>query len=669
GVKPLEHSDSVLAVAFVPGPDGGSFVSVSADGKLRRQGRRGDGQRELKQLGDLLPEQALSIALAEFSPDGRMLATVDSDQKVVRLWSLGGAEPVQLKEPEGGEKVLSIAFSPDAKVLVASDTMKGGVVRIHRWNTDTAKDEPLEYRDDNVKLAVVACADGGKIAVGDSRGGIRRWDGQKWLPPLAPTQGESADEQTRSRGEPAVITALAYLQDSSRIASLNNRGRIRLWDQDASRQPRSSPAPGNAALSLKFSPDGKKLAVASPMGSVSLLDVKNLEEGGGWLEEEMAPTLQGHVGAVRAVAFAADSAPGTYLIATGSDDKSVRLWEVSPQTETRVRKESDAVSLVTFSPDGRWLAIGRRGRDWNLSVSLHEVVSDGALSLRERSGEPIPGVMNFVFSPDGKSFATYGDTGEIRLWDVATRQPVLLGTAKPTLVMPNRPQGPDASVPEALPSAMAFRGDGAVLGIWSPNEGITLFDTVNRRKLGPQENAVSKQGLKVKSAAFSPDLKTLVLGYDNGSVSRFETETGRPQSLPKQTTSPVSAVAFSSDGLRLVTGSADTKLVIWNTSGEIWKVVLILNGQSSAVTSLAFAAKDGGRRLVSGGNDGSGSVNIWDIDPAHLDLHRELWSSGMRKRQQLATLSGPHGPALAVALSPDGKVLAVGSADGTVKLW
>ncbi|KAJ3992784.1 WD40-repeat-containing domain protein, partial [Lentinula boryana] len=114
-------------------------------------------------------------------------------------------------------------------------------------------------------------------------------------------------------------------------------------------------------------------------------------------------------------------------------------------------------------------------------------------------------------------------------------------------------------------------------------------------------------------------------------------------------TSGVNAVAFSPDGKRIVSGSDDDSIRIWNAdTGEV--IGNPLQGHSNAVTSVAFSPD--GKKIVSGSDDSS--IRIWDTDTGEaisvpLQGHLDWVNS--------------------VAFSPDGKTIISGSRDKTIRIW
>ncbi|MCP4450071.1 MAG: protein kinase, partial [Planctomycetes bacterium] len=109
----------------------------------------------------------------------------------------------------------------------------------------------------------------------------------------------------------------------------------------------------------------------------------------------------------------------------------------------------------------------------------------------------------------------------------------------------------------------------------------------------------------------------------------------------------VSSVAFSPDGKRIISGSRDNTLQLWDASSG--SEVMILRGHEDAVTSVAFSPD--GQRIVSGSSEGT--LRLWDSE------------SG----SEMMTLRGHEAPVVSVAFSPDGQRIASGSSDKTLKVW
>ena len=300
--------------------------------------------------------------------------------------------------------------------------------------------------------------------------------------------------------------------------------------------------------SVSFSPDGTLLASGSYDATVKLWDVATYTN---------IATLR-HTGSVESVAFSPD---GT-LLASGSYDATVKLWDVATYTNiATLEGHTSSVESVAFSPDGKTLASGG-GRGFDGEVKLWDVATYTNIATLEGHTSSVESV---AFSPDGKTLASGGGLFDktVKLWDVAT------GTNIATL------EGHTSSV-----ESVAFSPDGKTLasGGGLSDKTVKLWDVATGTNIATLEGHTSS----VESVAFSPDGKTLASGtgavtvngkFVEGTVTLWDVATRTYIAILQGHTGTVWSVAFSPDGTTLASGSTDGTSILWDMSPDVTRVM------------------------------------------------------------------------------------------------
>jgi RNA polymerase sigma factor (sigma-70 family) len=322
---------------------------------------------------------------------------------------------------------------------------------------------------------------------------------------------------------------------------------------------------------------------------------------------------------------------------------------------------------------------------------------DGKERVRtDRQGEPIPpaalrrlgslrwrhghDLITAVYSPDGKTLATAGEGGKIRLWDTATgRTRRTLRQGKTCILsLAISPDGqtlaaggvdhdrrshtlhPTRLVLWDLVSGkarrtfvdsngfqrLAFSRNGRWLAAGTNNEKIRLWEAATGKELP----ALKVPLQSIMALAFSPDSRTLAGGCSDLTVRLWDMASGRERLRLTGHQKMIRALAFSPNGKLLAAGYDDRTVGLWDPATG--KELRTLTGHGEQITTVAFSPD--GRTLASA-ERGRGPVRLWD--PA----------TGKERHR----LHGPRtsGWVECVTFSPDGKTLATADRYGTVLLW
>ncbi len=284
------------------------------------------------QIG-LLPHRDMIRSLA-WSPDGRLLAAGTRD--AVQLWEIPRAHIVRTFTVTQGE-IESVVFSPDGTILVAGSTESYKSGHATFWDVASGREIRHLTWKANWLPNIAISPDGTMFAVAGYGGTVLLWD---------MATGEQL--QTFSAPEDGYIR-VAFSPDSDTLVA--GSANVFQWDLASGRRVRAFPT--NDTRQLEFSPDGSIIA-ASDYGIVRLFDFQS----GDVLHELPDHRFSG----VPCMDFSPDGA----LIATGeglpfevASPSGIRLWDVASGQELRMlRGHSNVLWALAFSPDGKLLASG-----------------------------------------------------------------------------------------------------------------------------------------------------------------------------------------------------------------------------------------------------------------------------------------------------------------------
>ncbi|MEZ4646918.1 MAG: WD40 repeat domain-containing protein [Chloroflexota bacterium] len=579
----------------------------------------------------------VSAKRVRFSPDGQTMAVLRRDEQIV-LWDVSGLAdddqrpPSQLATLAAADvNITKIQYTTDGRYLIGFTTT-GPVLR---WDVN-APETAVEtlYSNSDTDLVNLAVSGDGRYLATYLRGTILIRD---------LSSPSRAITRSANSGNGVELTHGIFSPDDTFLVTTDANGSVAMWDMTASG---SFPA---VRFANTFSPpisdvdisyDGSTIAIIVQEDlSICLLSVDD--------PDAEIVTLKGHNSGINAISFS----PSGKMLASASDDRSIRLWElggtdIAPEI---LRGHGTDVVQASFGENGRFLttltqslddpSIPRNLFEWDLSQSPPTLRQTALLPASEYADPPF-GITNLIpaaLNGNRQLLATSNFSGTVNIWSYAAGDGELA------------PQNSFTTDGTAV-TALAFSPDGQQVA------AATTFSLYVWNLAQEEPMLLSGFNGRLPLLVFSEDGRYLAAANSSDSLLLYvwdlQGDPNAPQVFDSGHESWIGALAFSPDGRLLASaGYDDLDINVWNLD-DTSKPAKTFSGHADWVLSLAFSPD--GHFLASGSWDRT--IRLWQMDTEEKNSSSSILKGHERQVRQ-------------VVFSPDGGTLASVSQDETARLW
>jgi WD40 repeat protein len=560
-------SNEISSIAF--DPDGSSIAVGSLDGSVSLFNMRTNRVEKLSQ-----EKGAVSVVL--YTATGKLVSAAWDGS--ITIWDTALRSQIGRHESTEARIKLKEIAEKEAAVIKKYGAIQfpnlRRVIKLdenHYLNDGETNLEPIE----DSFLSAVPAADGHSLwaAMGDRtivRVDLRTWQIKKLTVPVA-------------LSKPILVPGFRpVVVDREQVKSGANyfEGRINsIWEPGDPQHKVNGRMLGTSAHVLGLSPDGKRLAISSG----NRVDIYRFDD------LSLEQRLVGHDLPVTKATFLPDGS----RLATSSEDGHVKIWDLHrPERRPSIRAHSGGITAIVFRLLGDEQSILTASDDGTIKSYPLSLISSSVLFRQKHA------IRSISLSNDGQRLALLAEGGNVASVDLVgvARRPHPLNITTASAVSFNR-NG------EHLLVAMDARKDGV---------SFRLFDAVTGKVLATGRDDDWAQSLDVNALAPAPFRDEFAwvsdskMGVGNAGFRTISTL----EKLPGSRSGDYDSVAMSADESLAAFGSRTGEIEVTGTPGVPRSSIESLRGHLGAVNGLAFTSR--GTRLISGSEDGS--IRIWDLD-------------------------------------------------------
>lgn len=447
------------------------------------------------------------------------------------------------------------------------------------------------------------------------------------------------------------INTVKWSPDGKRLASGSADNTIKIFDIESGKEVQEFTGHQGSISDLSWNPDGKKLASAAKDKTIKIWDLEKNQE---------IDSIPGHDNGQMYIKW---SPNGEYL-ATDNTYNSIIIFTKDIQTVHVLEEHEQIITCIVWSPDSKYIATG----SFDCSIKIWDIETG---SVIKTLSDHTKGILTIAWNSNGKVLISGAMDKTIKMWDVETgkllknltdhgddvnyltwrsdSQYFVSCSADCTLKIW------DANTTQAIISFSEYDNLKKFYAIdWSP-DGTYLASCISREKsirvwrIGTEREVITLYGNKggVNHIAWSKDGKRIASAHDETTVLIWDTETRKVIKSFQGTHYDITSVSWSPDGSKIASDMPTSYAKVWevSTGNELFN----LSGHTDAVTSVAWSPN--GNFLATGSADKA--IIIWDVNTGN----------------EIKRLSGHEYGVNDVSWNNDGNLIASCSNDQQIIIW